>query len=181
MSTRSASLTIPVGRTVTRCHSGEPGAYGGGKGNRDRVYSQQKERVPSGEAGARAAGPARRWARAGVHSVGNGALWQLETVARQKDAPDIPEASGRQMPALRRLFHRSGSGAVLRTRAHVVSVPFAGLLQWTQLSSPTVKPAPDRVSCAGQRLRLDCRLGAGPEVSGPLLGENGAPQAGPVR
>src|SRR6266480_6014554 len=85
------------------------------------------------------------------------------------------------MPALRRLFHRSGSGAVLRTRAHVVSVPVAGLLQWTQLSSPTVKPAPDRVSCAGQRLRLDCRLGAGPEVSGPLLGENGAPQAGRVR
>src|SRR5205807_8019566 len=85
------------------------------------------------------------------------------------------------MPALRRLFHRSGSGAVLRTRAHVVSLPVAGLLQWTQLSSPTVKPAPDRVSCAGQRLRLDCRLGAGPEVSGPLLGENGAPQAGPVR
>src|SRR5438046_8429862 len=71
------------------------------------------------------------------------------------------------MPALRRLFHRSGSGAVLRTRAHVVSVPVAGLLQWTQLSSPTVKPAPDRVSCAGQRLRLDCRLGAGPEVSAP--------------
>src|SRR3989442_3410125 len=34
---------------------------------------------------------------------------------------------------------------------------------------PTVEPAPDRVSCAGQRLRLDCRLGAGPEVSGPLL------------
>src|SRR3989442_3092699 len=85
------------------------------------------------------------------------------------------------MPALRRLFHRPDLGLCSVRVPTWCPFRLQVYCKWTQLSTPPVKPAPDRVSCAGQRLRLDCRLGAGPEVSGPLLGENGAPQAGPVR
>ncbi len=67
-------------------------------------------------------------AGAGVHFVGDGAMQRPQAVAQQEDAQDVPEAGRWQMPALLRVIHRRGFGAVLRAHADLVSVPAAGLL-----------------------------------------------------
>ena len=57
--------------------------------------------------------PARRASGTGVRVVGHGALLDLQTMARQANRPELPEARRRQVSALLLLLHRRRTGSVL--------------------------------------------------------------------
>ena len=74
------------------------GGHSGRERNRDRVGIEQEE-FPQGATGQRDSGETRERAGAGVHCFGHGTVRSLQTVAREEEAQDVPEAGRRQMPA----------------------------------------------------------------------------------
>src|SRR5271157_1820480 len=176
-----AHLRLPkVGRAVTTAAAPKPGANRRGERSADRVCAQPEE-LSQRRPGQADPGETRGAPGSGVHSVGPGAVRQLQAVARQAKPQNLSQAGRWQVLSLLRLLPGRRSGALLAAGADVVSFPAAILLQRPQLSGTTDEPAPSRVPCSGQRLRLHRRLRTGAEAGRRVWGREAAPQTGQLR